>query len=51
MDAARTPGSLVGRPVPDLRLPSTAGGTFALRSRVGRGPLVLFFFIHNGTPG
>jgi peroxiredoxin len=42
---------LVGLPSPDLALPSSEGGTFALRSRIGRGPLVLFFYIHNGTPG
>lgn len=45
------PETLVEQPIPDLLLPSTQGGKFALRSRVGVGPLVLFFYIHNGTPG
>jgi peroxiredoxin len=37
--------------VPDLTLPASRGGDLRLRSRVGVGPLVLFFFIRNGTPG
>ena len=37
--------------MPDLALPSSAGGSFALRSRVGIGPLVLFFYIKNASPG
>lgn len=45
------PESLVEQPIPDLHLPSSAGGTFALRGRVGVGPLALFFYIHNGTAG
>ncbi len=51
MTAIERPEDLVGTPLPDLRLPSSAGGTFGLRDCVGRGPLVLFFFIRNGTPG
>jgi peroxiredoxin len=39
------------QPLPDLELPSTFGGEFRLRSRVGIGPLVLFFIIRAGTPG
>jgi len=42
---------LVGTPIPDLELPSSAGGTFRLRGRVGQGPLALFFYLHNATPG
>jgi peroxiredoxin len=42
---------LLHRQIPDLALPSTTGGRFRLRGQVGRGPLVLFFFIHHGTPG
>lgn len=45
------PESLVEQPIPDLSLPSSQGGEFGLRRRVGIGPLVLFFYIHNGTPG
>jgi hypothetical protein len=45
------PDELIGRPVPDLAVPSSQGGSFPLRSRVGGGPLVLFFYIHNRTPG
>ena len=49
--AANGPESMLGRDLPDLRLASSLGGEFALRSRVGLGSLVLFFYIHNGTPG
>jgi hypothetical protein len=45
------PEQLVEKPIPDLRLPSSTGGIYALRGRVGVGPLVLFFYVHNGTPG
>jgi hypothetical protein len=45
------PDEAIGRPVPDLSLPSSQDGTFSLRSRVGVGPLVLFFYIRNATPG
>lgn len=45
------PEQLVEQPVPAMSLPSSAGGVFDLRSRVGVGPLVLFFYVHNGTPG
>lgn len=41
---------LLDQPLPDLVLPSTAGGTCSLRSRVGTGPQVFFFFIRSGTP-
>jgi len=51
MAAAARPQDLLDQPVPDLSLPSSLGGTFGLRSRVGVGPLVLFFFIRSGTPG
>jgi hypothetical protein len=45
------PEQAVGRPAPDLSILSPDGSPVSLRSRVGRGPLVLFFYIHNGTPG
>jgi peroxiredoxin len=51
VDSKRRPEDAVGRPVPDLSLPSTIGDRFHLRSRVGRGPLVLFFYIRNASPG
>jgi hypothetical protein len=51
VDRPPDPESLVGTPVPDLVLPSSSGTPFGLRSRVGVGPLVLFFYIRNGTPG
>jgi hypothetical protein len=51
MQPLTAPEQLVEQPVPDITLPSSAGGTFGLRSRVGVGPLVLFFYIHNGSPG
>jgi peroxiredoxin len=45
------PEDAVGREVPDITLPDADGRPWPLRSRVGQGPLVLFFYIHNGTPG
>ena len=42
---------MLDREVPDLALPSSQGGTFRLRGRVGKGPLALFFYIRNATPG
>ena len=51
MNRPPAPETLVGTPVPDLALAASSGGLFELRSRVGAGPLVLFFFIRNGTPG
>jgi peroxiredoxin len=51
MPAAARPTDLVGTPLPDLALPSSRGGSFGLRERIGHGPLVLFFYIRNGTPG
>ena len=52
------PANMIGRPVPEIGLPSSEGGIFRLRnhkvgsrpSGVGCGPLVLFFYIRNGTP-
>jgi hypothetical protein len=45
------PVEVLDRPVPDLELVSSQGGRFRLRGRVGVGPLVLFFYIRNATPG
>ena len=42
---------MIDRPVPDLELISSQGGLFRLRGRVGVGPLALFFYIRNATPG
>ena len=36
------PANMIGRPVPEIGLPSSEGGIFRLRQRVGCGPLVLF---------
>jgi peroxiredoxin len=41
----------VDRPIPDLELPSAPDGTFRLRGFVGVSPLVLFFYLRDGTPG
>ena len=51
MAAPRTPREALDRALPDLALEATPEGTFALRSRVGVGPLVLFFLVRLGTPG
>jgi peroxiredoxin len=51
MEPPRRPEDAVGQELADLTLSDADGRPFPLRSRVGRGPLVLFFYIHNGTPG
>ena len=45
------PEELLDHEIPDLELPASSGGTFRLRSAVGRGPLVLFFYLRNASPG
>jgi len=42
---------LIDQPMVDLALPSTHGGELSFRRYVGECPLVLFFYILNGTPG
>jgi len=42
---------LLHQPLPDLEFPSSRGGGFRFRQHVGERPLVLFFYILNGTPG
>ena len=42
---------LIDQPIVDLALPSTQGGELSFRRFAGRSPLVLFFYILNGTPG
>jgi peroxiredoxin len=49
--AAPSLQALIDEPIPDLELPSSSGGTFRFRQHVGQRPLVLFFYIANGTPG
>ena len=50
MSGASRVEELLHQPVPDLALPSTAG-LLRFRQFVGVRPLVLFFYIRNGTPG
>jgi peroxiredoxin len=45
------PEDLLDREIPDLALPASTGDTFRFRGQVGRGPLVLFFYIRNASPG
>ena len=42
---------LIGQPLPAIALPAPDGTLFDLRGQVGVGPLALFLFIRNGTPG
>jgi len=51
MEPASSPHALLGRPLPEIALPAADGTPFAIRGRVGLGPLALFFYIRNGTPG
>ena len=48
MSEPRGIAGLIDRPMPDLTLPSTHG-PFALRGHVGVRPMVLFFYVRNGT--
>jgi hypothetical protein len=43
--------SLIDRPIPPLELPASDGSMFSFRRFVGERPLVLFFYLLNGTPG
>jgi hypothetical protein len=43
--------SLIDRPAPDVHPLDPEGRPYSTRSRVGIGPLVLFFYIRNSTPG
>jgi peroxiredoxin len=43
--------SLIDLPIPDLVLPASDGTEFHFRQFVGQSPLVLFFYLLNGTPG
>jgi len=49
--APRGLDELLGRPMPDLTLADARGEPWRLRQFVPRRPLVLFFYIMNGTPG
>ena len=51
MEPPRRIEDLVDLPIPDLELPSTTGGKFRFRGFVGVSPLVLFFYLRDGTPG
>jgi hypothetical protein len=42
---------LIDRPIPDIALPASDGTEFRFRQFVGERPLVLFFYLMNGTPG
>ena len=48
---AEGPDGLLGRPLPDLALPDSRGGDYRLRQFVSHRPLVLFFYVLNGSPG
>jgi hypothetical protein len=45
------PDGLLGRPLPDLTLPDAHGADYRLRQFIPNKPLVLFFYVLNGTPG
>ena len=51
MDASEQPNAMIGRPAPEVTLLDPLGRPVSLRDFTGRGPLVLFFYIRNGTPG
>ena len=48
---APTLDDLLGRPLPDLTLLDPLGASYRLRQFVPHRPLVLFFYVMNGTPG
>ncbi len=45
------PDGLLGQPLPDLALKDIHGADYRLRRFVPHRPLVLFFYVLNGTPG
>jgi peroxiredoxin len=49
--SAVPPDGLLGRPLPDVTLLDPSGGGYRVRQFVGSQPLVLFFYILNGSPG
>jgi hypothetical protein len=51
VSASPPPNDLLGRPLPDLTLPDSRGQDYRLQQFVPHRPLVLFFYILNGTPG
>ena len=51
VSADAPPNGLLGRPLPDVTLLDTGGGAYRVRQFVGHQPLVLFFYILNGSPG
>ena len=51
MSKEAPPDDLIGRPLPDLALPDSRGGVLRLRQFVPDRPLVLFFYVLNGSPG
>ena len=50
MTAVNHVADLIDQPLPDLELDSSQGDRFRLRRDVGVSPLVLFFYVKNGTP-
>ena len=51
MEPPRRVEDLVDQPIPDCELPAAPAGTFRFRGFVGVRPLVLFFYLRDGTPG
>jgi peroxiredoxin len=51
MEPPRRSEDLVDQPIPDFEMPSSSGGMFRFRGFVGVSPLVLFFYLRDGTPG
>jgi peroxiredoxin len=45
------PEDLLDQPIPDVALPGSDGETLRFRGRSGIGPLVLFFYVRNASPG
>lgn len=41
----------VGAPAPDFTAPAGDGRTYALRALLANGPVALFFYPGNNTPG
>jgi peroxiredoxin len=50
MEPPRRVEDLIDQPIPDLALPASTGGAFRFRGQVGVRPLVLFFYLRDGTP-
>lgn len=49
--ASPRPEDLLDQMIPDVELPGSDAQILRFRGRAGLGPLVLFFYLRNASPG